>query len=283
MPGRRKIKFVKKRKPIPRKRIDKFQNKEIKKMKKQIKLLTDIQEPQRIKLAYDSVQMNGTRTASQNRLTKHEFFVNKSGAEAETSTVPEAVYRSGDQLNIGNITLHLTLYDINNAFRWRMLVVQYKERPELLRTKGNANNYNTNGELDDMLKWHGEPTNLSSIQRLNYNIISPHKLKKDIEHSAHILYDRTFTGKNRTIKITGADNEIKTYKIIVKPKMRKLTFKYGTDDSPYRGDIVAYIWNDYPYSGSRDYGFTGLEQTNHPEKFKRFQLFAEYNIKDDSN
>ena len=214
----------------PTKRIDKKQDKQIKTLQKQVKKLQDVVEPQRIKMPFSKHDLNGCHEADQLRLTKNTLFIQKpiatsgSGEFVSTTSIPEEIYRQGDQLVIGNINLHLTLWDINNAFRWRMLVVQYKERTDLARVEGDANNYNTNLELDNMLRWHDAPTNLSNLERLNYNLISPLKLRKDFRDSCHILYDGIFTGKNRTIKQAQADNQIITKKILIQ-KEKHLKFR----------------------------------------------------------
>ena len=278
-----KRKTYRKKKPVARKRVDKYQNKQLAQLKKDVQLLKTVQEPQRMKMPYPRQELNGCMEAAQHRLTKNPLFIQKSSSSG--SVIDESVFRTGDQLNIGNINLHLTLWDINNAFRWRMLVVQYQERTDLHRVQGNAENYNANGELDRMLRWHDAPTDLSNLERLNYNIISPLKLKKDMRDSVHVLYDKTFTGDYRSIKVTGCDNQIVTKRIVIKPKMRKLTFGEGNHDSPFRGDIVAYIWNDLPYSGTRHSGYLGLEQTEggpSSERRKGYSLFCEYNIYDDN-
>ena len=261
-----------------RKKIDKQQNKQIKLLKKQVSKLTNVVEPQRVKMPFVKHDINGTMEADQLRLTKYALFTQKpvttqNGQFVDTTSIPEELYRQGDQLTIGNLTCHLTLWDINNAFRWRVLIVQYKERVDLARVEGDANNYNTNTELDNMLRWHDAPTNLSNLERLNYNLISPLKLKKDFRDSCYILHDKIYTGKGRTINQAQVDNQIVTKKLIIKPKIRKLHFKESTHSSPIRGDIVAYVWNDYPFSGSRKNGYLGLDQTNHPENKRKNNLF----------
>ena len=284
----RRFKRKKTFKAKPRKKIDKQQTKQIKTLQKQVKKLTDVIEPQRIKMPFVKHDINGCHEADQLRLTKSTYFQQKpievatdnDGHFVATSIIPESQYRQGDQLTIGNLTCHLTLWDINNSFRWRVLIVQYKERTDLARVEGDANNYNTNLELDNMLRWHNAPTNLSNLERLNYNLISPLKLKKNMRDSCHILYDKIYTGKNRTLNQPQLDNQILTKKFIIKPKIRKLQFKEKNHSTPYRGDICCYIWNDYPFSGSRKNGYLGLDQTNHTEKKKGYSFFCEYNIYD---
>jgi len=283
-----KFKKKKQKKVQPTKKIDKQQSYEIKKLKKQVALMMSDQEPYRIRQAIPISGRNGCRGVDhayhcqQIRLTKHDFFRQKGALD---TVIDEARYRQGNQLNIGSINFKLTLYDINYSFRWRLIILQYKERLDLGRNDAiGQTNYDTDGELDDLLHEYSapHPDGLSSIERLNHNMVSYINLVKDRAQATHILYDGTFTGVGRSIKITGCDNQIKTYDIVVKPKMKTLTFENPTDTSPIRGDIVAYLYNDYPYSGARDYGLNGLDQTDHPEKFKYASVFYKMNVYDDN-
>jgi len=262
----------------PRKRIDKQQNKQIMSLKRQVKKLTSVREPQRIKIVHDAVSVNGTNVPTVYRITQHDLFIEKEG---NISNIPEKEYRQGDQITIGNINCHLTLFDLNNSFRWRVMAIQFKERPDLTRTLGEDSDYVINDEMDDLLRWYDGPSNTSSIERLNWNLISPLHLKKDHKHTSYVLFDKIITGKNRTLKLDGVDNEIRTVNFTVKPKMRKLTFENGNDDSPYKGDIIFIIYNDYPFSGSRGNGFSGTDQVQFPQKYKTFQLNCEYNVYDE--
>lgn len=268
----RRRKTLKNRKVLPRKKIDKQQSKQIALLKKEVSRLKNVKEPEKIEIQKNLVSNNINTPVIQIPLTTDIRFSQRNSVS--TLHLQNDQFREGEQITIGNINCLLTFYDMNNAFRWRVIVVQYPERVVNTRTSLSTV-YNAEDELSSLLKYY-HPTDIAMTrEEANDNMCSPLQLQKLRENKAFVLHDKVYTGAYREIKIDGVDNQTKCFKFTIKPRMRKLTFANKEDTSPQRGDIVLYCMNDYGYYG------TWSSHHQNVQRYKSMSARFYYNVYDE--